>query len=232
MYVFRDRRISEALVKRAEKAGYKAIVATVDNLGAVYSGHADRYEYGIKIKRVRANFVDINLPDLDAGLQAKMSSNQLRNDSYDPALSWADLDWLRSLTRLPLIVKGIQTGADARLCVEHGVQGIVVSNHGGHDVDAARASIDALPEVADAVGGRAEIYMDGGVRKGTDILKALALGARAVFIRQAHALGPRRRWRGRGAPGPGGLEGRAGRRHGDDRSPERPPGQPRADRPQ
>ena len=97
-------------------------------------------------------------------------------------LTWESLAWLRSLTSLPLLLKGILTAEDAALAVEHGVEGIVVSNHGGRQLDGAIASIDALPEVVDAVAGRCEVYMDGGIRRGTDILKALALGARAVLV--------------------------------------------------
>ncbi len=174
LYVFRERRLSEILAKRAEAAGYSALVVTVDNLGAVYTERKDRYEYDTEgASRVRANFVGIDLPGLPA---------VIGNDFYDPSFNWSDLAWLRSLTNLPLVIKGIQTAEDAKLCVEHGVDGIVVSNHGGHDLDAARASIDALPEVVEAVGDRAEVYMDGGIRRGTDVLKALSMGAKAVFI--------------------------------------------------
>jgi isopentenyl diphosphate isomerase/L-lactate dehydrogenase-like FMN-dependent dehydrogenase len=98
------------------------------------------------------------------------------------AITWEALDWLRSLTSLPIILKGILTAEDAVLAVEHGVDGIVVSNHGGRQLDSEPASIEALPEVVEAAGGRCEIYFDGGIRRGTDILKALALGARAVLI--------------------------------------------------
>src|SRR5262245_12914070 len=97
-------------------------------------------------------------------------------------LQWSDVDWLRKTTSLPIVVKGIQTAEDAALCVEHGVDGILVSNHGGHTVNGLKGTMDTLPEVTEAVAGRAEIYLDGGVRRGTDILKALALGARAVLI--------------------------------------------------
>jgi isopentenyl diphosphate isomerase/L-lactate dehydrogenase-like FMN-dependent dehydrogenase len=98
------------------------------------------------------------------------------------AITWEALDWLRSLTSLPIILKGILTAEDALLAVEHGIDGLVVSNHGGRQLDSVQASIEALPEVIDAVDGRCEIYLDGGIRRGTDILKALSLGARAVLI--------------------------------------------------
>lgn len=97
-------------------------------------------------------------------------------------LTWESLSWLRSITSLPILLKGILTAEDALLAVEHGIAGIIVSNHGGRQLDTAIASIEALPEIVEAVAGRCEVYVDGGIRRGTDILKALALGARAVLI--------------------------------------------------
>jgi len=99
-----------------------------------------------------------------------------------PPLTWKDLDWLRSLSALPLVLKGIRTAEDARLALDHGVEGILVSNHGGRQMDMTLSSIETLPEIVDAVDGRAEVYMDSGIRRGSDVLKALALGARAVAI--------------------------------------------------
>jgi 4-hydroxymandelate oxidase len=104
------------------------------------------------------------------------------NAVFDPALSWHDLEWLASLSPLPLVLKGILHPVDAKRAVEHGVQGIIVSNHGGRQLDGAVATLDALPAVVDAVAGGAEVLLDGGVRRGTDVMKALALGARAVLI--------------------------------------------------
>jgi isopentenyl diphosphate isomerase/L-lactate dehydrogenase-like FMN-dependent dehydrogenase len=97
-------------------------------------------------------------------------------------VTWETVDWLRSLTSLPILLKGILTAEDAALALEHGIAGIIVSNHGGRQLDGTLASIEALPDVIDAVNGRCEVYLDGGIRRGTDILKALALGARAVLI--------------------------------------------------
>ena len=103
-----------------------------------------------------------------------------------PNITWDRLDWLRSLSGgLPLVIKGIRNAEDARLCVDHGVDGIVVSNHGGRQFDGGRASIEVLPEVADAVGDSVEVYFDSGVRSGLDAFRALALGARAVFVGRA-----------------------------------------------
>jgi (S)-2-hydroxy-acid oxidase len=101
----------------------------------------------------------------------------------DPTLNWKDIEWLRSITNLPIVVKGVLTAEDAILAADAGCKGILVSNHGGRQLDGVLATIDALPEVLDAVRGRdVEVYLDGGVRKGTDVLKALALGAKAVFL--------------------------------------------------
>jgi 4-hydroxymandelate oxidase len=101
---------------------------------------------------------------------------------WDKAITWRDLDWLVGATRLPVVVKGVLSPVDAVLAAEHGARGIIVSNHGGRQLDSAVASIDALPAVAAAIGDRVEILLDGGVRRGTDVIKALALGARAVMI--------------------------------------------------
>jgi len=97
-------------------------------------------------------------------------------------LNWSDLEWLRSLSSMPIIIKGIQTSEDARLCTGYGVEGLVVSNHGGHALDLTSGTIQMLPEIVEAVGDRAEVYIDGGVLRGSDVLKCLALGAKAVFI--------------------------------------------------
>src|SRR6185312_11704859 len=109
--------------------------------------------------------------------------------AIDPSLGWRDLDELRALAPLPLVLKGIQTAEDAALAVEHGVDAIVVSNHGGRQLDAVAATADLLPEIVAAVAGRVEVYVDGGIRRGSDVVKALALGARAVFAGRAPLWG-------------------------------------------
>jgi 4-hydroxymandelate oxidase len=108
---------------------------------------------------------------------------------WDPSLLWKDMEWLASITKLPVVVKGILTAEDAHLAVEHGAAAIIVSNHGGRQLDTAVSGIEALPEVIEAVNGRAEVVVDGGVRRGTDVLKALALGARAVLIGRSYMYG-------------------------------------------
>jgi 4-hydroxymandelate oxidase len=119
---------------------------------------------------------------LPPGAGVASIEEELPEETRKPAaLSWEDVSWLRSLSGLPIVLKGILHPADAALAVEHGADGIVVSTHGGRQLDGVPSSVEALPAVVEAVAGGAEVYLDGGVRRGTDVLKALALGARAVF---------------------------------------------------
>jgi 4-hydroxymandelate oxidase len=184
LYIHRDRTLTEDLVHRAHAAGYRAIVLTVD---APYLGRRfrdERNRFAMPPELTLANLVGARLPGTSgSGLFAYFAAE------LDPTLTWEHLVWLRSLTPLPLVIKGILTAEDARLAVEAGVEGIVVSNHGGRQLDGVAASVDALPEVVDAVAGRAEVYLDGGVRRGTDVLRALALGARAVMIGRPYLWG-------------------------------------------
>ena len=174
LYFFQDRELTEILVRRAENAGYTAMMLTVDNLGANSRERESRYAYVLDAERNLKNFQGIELPHLPT--QGNFA------ESFEHSLNWRDLEWLRSLTSMPLVVKGIQTAEDARLCAENGVEALVVSNHGGHALQGTAGSIDMLPSIADAVGDRLEVYFDGGVRKGADVLKALALGAKATFV--------------------------------------------------
>ncbi len=174
LYFLRQREVTETLVRRAEEAGYTALVVTVDNLPARSRERDTRYAYQVPAERVLKNFEGTALWD--------SPTRYAMHDSYEMAIAWSDMEWLRTITSMPLVIKGIQTAEDARLCVEHGMDGLIVSNHGGHSLEGSTGSIEVLPEVVDAVGGRTEVYMDGGVRRGVDVLKALALGARAVFI--------------------------------------------------
>ncbi|TMK80670.1 MAG: alpha-hydroxy-acid oxidizing protein [Actinobacteria bacterium] len=182
LYVFRDRELTSTLVKRAYGAGYRAIVLTVDTplLGTRYRDERNRFQLpdGVGL----ANLAVSDLPPEDEAGRPGSSLSHFFAGEHDASLSWADLPWLRSLAPLPLVLKGIVTAEDARLAVAAGVDGIVVSNHGGRQLDGAPATLDALPEVVEAVAGRAEVYLDGGVRRGSDVLTALALGAKAVFV--------------------------------------------------
>lgn len=165
LYVFRDRGFTEAMLHRVADAGYGAVVFTVDlPVG------------GLRF-RDRRNAFEIP-PELRPG-----------DGDYDPAIDWDDLSWIREQTGLPVLVKGILTAEDTRLALDAGVDGIVVSNHGGRQLDGTLASVDALPEVVGAVGGRFPVLMDGGVRRGTDVLKAIALGAAAVLVGRPVAWG-------------------------------------------
>jgi 4-hydroxymandelate oxidase len=181
LYVYADRGLTKALVERAEAAGMKAIVLTVDApiLGRRERDLRNRFHLpdGIRLANVPSSgSVPMPTGHGESGLANHFASG------IDASLTWKDVDWLRSMTRLPVVIKGIVRGDDAALAVEHGAAGIIVSNHGGRQLDTSIASIRALPEVADAVGGRAEVLLDGGVRRGTDVIKAIALGARAVLV--------------------------------------------------
>ena len=175
LYCFRDDGVTRALVEEAEEHGYGAIAVTVD---APYAGRRER--------DLRTGFVvpeDITVPALAqaAGADRPMTIFEAFG-LLDPSLSWRDLERLVASSPLPVLVKGVLTAEDARLAIEHGAAGVVVSNHGGRQVDGVAASIDALPEIAEEVGDGGDVYMDGGVRRGTDVLVALALGARAVLV--------------------------------------------------
>jgi len=179
LYVYKDRELTKWLVQRAEQAGYRALMLTVD-LPIVGRRLADEREGfclppGMTIANLEGRAA---MPEnYDGSLLSAYFSAHL-----DPSVTWRDLTWLRSLTKLPVILKGIVRPDDATRAVEEGVGAIVVSNHGGRQMDAAPASIDALAAVAEAVDGRCEVLMDGGIRGGNDILTALALGARAVMV--------------------------------------------------
>src|SRR5438876_770466 len=168
VYVYRDRGVTGALVQRAEAAGYGAIVLTVD-VPRLGNRERDRRNSFTLPSTLRIANIDETL----------VFGNYIPEPSV---ITWDIIPWLRSLTSLPIILKGILTPEDALLALEYGVDGIVVSNHGGRQLDGAIATIEALPSICSAVSNRCELYVDGGIRRGTDILKALALGARAVLI--------------------------------------------------
>ncbi|WP_234392425.1 alpha-hydroxy acid oxidase [Streptomyces sp. WM6378] len=176
LYVFRDRTVSEDLVIRAEEAGYRALVVTVDAPVRGRRVRDLRNAFALPAGLAPANFPDIRADGSPAELAAVMARR------IDPAFTWDDLAWLRSLTRLPIVLKGVLTAEDAARAAELGVAAVVVSNHGGRQLDGAVTALDALPEVVRAVAGRCEVLIDGGIRRGTDVLIALALGARAVLV--------------------------------------------------
>ncbi len=178
LYIYKDREATRALVERVETAGVRALVFTVD---APLLGRRER--------DIRNGFVlppKMHLENVRAGGDLPKTKGSALAAYFasllDPALTWKDVEWLRSISRLPIIVKGIVRGDDAGRAVDHGAGGIIVSNHGGRQLDTAPATIDVLEEVVGAVNRGAEVMLDGGIRRGTDVVKALALGARAVLV--------------------------------------------------
>lgn len=180
LYVYRDREATRELVARAESAGARALLLTVD-----------AQLWGVRERDVRNGFQlppglrmanlamsgKSEFPDVEgSGLAAYV------NTMFDPSLSWADLDWLCSLTKLPVLIKGVVRGDDAAMALEYGAAGVVVSNHGGRQLDTSPAPISVLSEVVEGMAGRGTILMDGGIRRGTDVIKALALGANGVLV--------------------------------------------------
>ncbi|MGB6441962.1 MAG: alpha-hydroxy acid oxidase [Thermoplasmata archaeon] len=165
------------LVERAERAGYRAIVLTVDM--PVLANRDRQARGGVA---VRAPEPIGNGPEVRAPSQGPVPQGDRFVLGRETGATWEIVDRLRGATRLPLVVKGILTREDARLAVDHGARAVIVSNHGGRQLDAAPAALDALPEVVEEVGSRAEVYFDGGIRRGSDILMALALGAKAVGV--------------------------------------------------
>lgn len=181
LYVYRDRAATAALVRRVEAAGCRALVLTVD---APLLGRRERDirnhfalppELGVENLHA-AGYAPVPSKVGDSGLAAYFAS------VIDPSLTWDAIAWLRSITKLPVLVKGVVRPDDAVRAIEHGAAGVVVSNHGGRQLDAAPATIAVLPRIVDAIAGRGEILIDGGIRRGADVVKALALGARAVLV--------------------------------------------------
>jgi isopentenyl diphosphate isomerase/L-lactate dehydrogenase-like FMN-dependent dehydrogenase len=175
LYWHPDRGVTRALLDQVREAGFTAVLFTVD---VPVLGRRERdLRTGFALKPgYRIETYGSALGDLGALTPA------LAAELIDPRLSWRDLEWLHEAAGMPVLAKGILTAEDAVLAAEHGCAGVVVSNHGGRQLDRSVASLDALPEVVDAVGDRVEVLMDGGVRRGTEVAIALALGARAVMV--------------------------------------------------
>ena len=189
-----DRELATSLARRAEAAGYGAIVLTVDTFVPGWKPR-DLQQAWLPFLNGMGMANYFQDPVFRAGLERPpeedpgAATGHFLGLQANPALSWDDLGWLREQTALPLVVKGIQHVEDAREAVRRGVDGIVVSNHGGRQVDGAIASLDALPPIAEAVGGELAILFDSGVRSGSDVLKALALGADAVCLGRPYVWG-------------------------------------------
>ena len=169
-------RQAEQLIRRAEEAGYQGLVLTVDS---PRRGNRER-----DMRNALGKQLEIFFPSAGSGnasLPIRRRSSEVEPFTGD-RLTWKILPWLHSITSLPILLKGILTAQDAELALEHGAAALIVSNHGGRQLDGVVTGVEALPEVVEAVAGRCEVYIDGGIRRGTDVLKALALGARAVLL--------------------------------------------------
>jgi 4-hydroxymandelate oxidase len=182
LYWLRNRNAFAEVVARAEESGAGALVLTVD-APRVASRPRDLGSSFTLPDDVRAVNVDPAVMGSAHAVEAGKSAIQQHSaERFDPSITWSDLPWLRARTSLPLLLKGILTAEDARLAVEHGVDGLLVSNHGGRQLDAAVPSLDALPEIVDAVPSSVPVVLDGGIRRGSDVFVALALGASAVLV--------------------------------------------------
>ena len=185
LYVQPDREFTRELVQRAEKAGYQALVVTVDTpvLGPRY--RELRAKFNLPPGMERANLR--GRATATGGQRA--TEGAIFSATLDPTLTWKDIEWLRSITKVPVLLKGIINPEDAELAVQVGAAGILVSNHGARNLDTGPATIEALPRVAERIRGRIPVLVDGGIRRGTDVLKALAFGANAVLIGRPYVYG-------------------------------------------
>jgi isopentenyl diphosphate isomerase/L-lactate dehydrogenase-like FMN-dependent dehydrogenase len=175
LYCFKDRAVTRALIEEAVDCGYEAVVVTVDTPRA---GNRERdRRTGFKIPE------ELGVPSVEAALGSDRAVTiEETFDLMEPALNWSDLEGLASDCRVPILVKGVLTAEDAAQAIDHGAAGVVVSNHGGRQLDRCLATVDALPEVVDAVEGKGAVLVDGGIRRGVDVAIALALGADAVMV--------------------------------------------------
>lgn len=202
LYIWKDRGVGEELARRAHDSGFEALIVTVDV--PVAGARMRDVRHGLTIPPSLTprtlldgalhpawwfNFLTTEPPRYASLSQWHGTLADMINLMFDPAVTVADLEWLRGLWHGPLIIKGIQTAADARLVVDHGADAVVVSNHGGRQLDRAQAPLELLPAVLDATGGDAEVYLDTGILTGGDIVAALALGARGCLVGRAFLYG-------------------------------------------
>jgi len=171
MYPFRDKQLNQDWLDRAKGAGYKAVVVTLDSQWPPKRERNIRNNY----RRTRG----VNYPK--SGAETPRPAGR-GGEGSDPAATWRDLEWIKSASDLPVVAKGVMTGEDVELCIDAGADGVIVSNHGGRHLDNTLATIEVLSEAVAAAKGKIEIYLDGGIRRGADVVKAIALGAKAVFI--------------------------------------------------
>ena len=204
-FMYRDRGVTRAFAERAQAAGYRALVLTIDNQVLGQRERDLRNGFVIPPRVTWRSVADVaralpwalrmaRAPITMANYVSEARKDIVSLGAYvagllDPTLNWKDVDWLRGLWRGPLLLKGVLHPDEARLAIEHGMDGIIVSNHGGRQLDTALPSIRALPAVADAVAGRMPVLLDGGVRRGSHVIKAIALGATACLIGRPHLWG-------------------------------------------
>jgi 4-hydroxymandelate oxidase len=174
LYPFRDRELTKDWLARAKAAGYEAVCITLDSQWPPKRERNIRNNY----RRTRG----VNYPKSGAESANAPRPGGRAGEGADPAATWKDLEWIKSAADLPVVAKGIMTGEDATLCAEVGADAVIVSNHGGRHLDNTLATIEILTEAVDAAKGKMEILLDGGIRRGADVVKAVALGAKAVFI--------------------------------------------------
>ena len=182
LYVYRDKSVTRGLVERAAAAGYSALCLTVDTPLAGNRERDRRNSLRMPAHLELANFPASHTAQHHHGSGPGSALAQYIAHQWDAGLTWDDVSWLQSISPMPVVVKGVLAPDDAKLAVEHGAAGVIVSNHGGRQLDTVPAPVTMLPEVVAAVAGRCEVFVDGGIRRGIDVLKALALGARAVLV--------------------------------------------------
>jgi len=187
VYVFRDRGLTEALVERARAAGARALCLTVTFPVAGNRERDVRNGFTLPPPLEMANFRGLRQAHFPEGGGSGLAAFVAQQ--FDPSLTWEAVEWLRAASGLPVMLKGIVTPEDARLAVERGAAAVIVSNHGGRQLDATEPTLVSLPRVVDAVGGEVPVLVDGGIRRGTDVLKALALGATATLIGRPYLWG-------------------------------------------
>ncbi len=203
LYVQRDREFTKDMVQRAVASGCKAVCLTVDT--PVLGNRYGQLSFGLPKELECVHLRSLKAPGAAQVTQVQVTAAQataaqatqghktqrssIYDTLFDPSFNWNDLEWLRSVAKVPVLIKGILSAEDGRRAVERGADGVIVSNHGGRNLDTVPATIDALPRVVEAVAGRIPVMLDSGIRRGTDVLMALALGAKAVFIGRPYIYG-------------------------------------------
>jgi 4-hydroxymandelate oxidase len=187
LYVQRDRGFTRNLVQKAEAAGCAALCLTVDQSVRGYRDRDSRASFTLPAGLERVNMKGLNAAVSTASTLP--SENGIYSPMFDPTLSWKDIDWLRGFIKVPLLVKGVMTPEDADASAKAGVDGLIVSNHGGRSLDTLPSTAEVLPAIAEKVAGRIPLLVDGGIRRGTDVLKGIALGASAVLIGRPYVYG-------------------------------------------